>query len=153
MLRSISIPLVIREARKDDAEGIYELYSSLTPEDLYMRFFNFRRVTKEEIEKLLSSGDHVTLVAEVGGRIVGEATLYPDGEFSLVIHPEERGSGLGTRLAQEIVRRALEMGLKEVKFYTLPDNVPMIRIGRRLGFKLAYDQDEVVGVLELNHHS
>jgi N-acetylglutamate synthase and related acetyltransferases len=150
---SISIPLSIREARREDADGIYQLYSSLYPEDLYMRFFSFHRVTRGEIEELVKGGDHVTLVAEEGGKIVGEATLYKDGEFSLVVDPRERGAGLGTKLVQELVRKAKEMGLREVRFYTLPDNMPMIRIGRRLGFKLTFEEDEVLGVLKLDHHS
>ena len=153
MSESISLPLTIREATRGDIEGLYRLYQSLTPEDLYMRFFSFHRVSHEEIEQLFSRQDHITLLAEIDGEIVGEATLYDDGEFSVAVKPNQRRGGIGTELVAELIRRAKKMGISKVKFYTLPENYPMIRIGKKLGFKMEYDEDKVKGVLELGQGS
>ncbi len=144
------MPLTIREAERKDIEGVYQLYQSLTPEDLYMRFFTFHKVSHEEIEQLFSRQDHVTLLAEIDGRIVGEATLYEDGEFSVAVDPRERRGGIGTALVAELIKRGASSGMKKIKFYTLPENYPMIRIGKKLGFKLDFDEEQVKGVLELN---
>ncbi|AWS00251.1 GNAT family N-acetyltransferase [Metallosphaera hakonensis] len=150
MSESINVPLTIREAERKDIEGVYQLYQSLTPEDLYMRFFTFHKVSHEEIEQLFSRQDHVTLLAEIDGRIVGEATLYEDGEFSVAVDPRERRGGIGTALVAELIKRGASSGMKKIKFYTLPENYPMIRIGKKLGFKLDFDEEQVKGVLELN---
>ncbi|AEB94929.1 MAG: GNAT family N-acetyltransferase [Metallosphaera sp.] len=149
MAESINLPLVIREAKKGDIEGVYKLYQSLTPEDLYMRFFTFHRVSYEEIEQLFSRQDHVTLLAESDGEVIGEATLYDDGEFSVAVDPRQRRGGIGTALVSELIKRARSKTIKKIKFYTLPENYPMIRIGKKLGFKLEFHEDEVVGTLEI----
>ncbi|QKR00973.1 GNAT family N-acetyltransferase [Metallosphaera tengchongensis] len=146
----MSLPITIRESRKSDIEGVYRLYQSLSPEDLYMRFFTFHRVSHEEIEQLFSRQDHVTLLAESDGKIIGEATLYDDGEFSVVVDPHERRTGLGTSLVSGLIRKARELGLKTIFFYTLPENYPMIKIGKKLGFSLEYEEDQVKGTLNLN---
>ena len=72
-----------------------------------------------------------------------------DGEFSLVVDRKYRGLGIGTLLIKKLIEEAKKIGLKLIKFYTLPENVPMIKIGRKLGFKLRFSEDEVYGEIKL----
>ncbi|MEJ2779891.1 GNAT family N-acetyltransferase [Stygiolobus sp. CP850M] len=139
-----------RKAEEKDWEKILELYNSLSSEDLYLRFFSYHRLTPEEAKKIVSGGDHYTIVAESEGKIIGEGTLYNDGEFALVVHPNYRRIGIGTEIVKKLIEKAKEEKLCEVKFYTLPDNYPMIRIGKKLGFTISEDVDEVFGYLKLN---
>lgn len=139
----------LRRANKDDWEKIYKLYNSLSDEDLYLRFFHLYRISEEDAKKIASGDDHITYLAELDGEIIGEATLHMDGEFSLVVDRKYRGLGIGTLLIKKLIEEAKKIGLKVIKFYTLPENVPMIKIGRKLGFKLRFSEDEVYGEIKL----
>ncbi|AAK42924.1 GNAT family N-acetyltransferase [Saccharolobus solfataricus] len=139
----------IRKATKEDWEKIYQLYNSLSDEDLYLRFFHLYRITEEDAKKIASNEDHVTFLAEVDGKVVGEASLHKDGEFSLVVHRNYRTLGIGTLLVKTLIEEAKKSGLSTVKFYTLPENTPMIKIGRKLGFKMRFYEDEVYGEMRL----
>lgn len=140
--------LQIRKANFSDVEGIYNLYNSLSPDDLYMRFFSFKRLSEQDVVNLTKSSK-VTLIAVIDSEIVGEISLYEDGEFSLVVKPEHRRKGIGTMLVKSIIEEAKKLGMTKVKFYTLPDNIPMIKIGKKLGFTLRFSSDEVFGILSL----
>ncbi|MQL55777.1 GNAT family N-acetyltransferase [Acidianus ambivalens] len=140
--------LQIRKANFSDVEGIYNLYNSLSPDDLYMRFFSFTRLSEQDVVNLTKSSK-VTLIAVIDSEIVGEISLYEDGEFSLVVKPEHRRKGIGTMLVKSIIEEAKKLGMTKVKFYTLPDNIPMIKIGKKLGFTLRFSSDEVFGILSL----
>ncbi|MCY0883918.1 MAG: GNAT family N-acetyltransferase [Acidianus infernus] len=140
--------LQIRKANFSDVEGIYNLYNSLSPDDLYMRFFSFKRLSEQDIANLTKSSK-ATLIAVIDSEIVGEISLYEDGEFSLVVKPEHRRKGIGTMLVKSIIEEAKKLGMSKVKFYTLPDNIPMIKIGKKLGFTLRFSSDEVFGILSL----
>jgi ribosomal protein S18 acetylase RimI-like enzyme len=147
---SVSIGVTYRQANSEDWKGIYDLYSSLSQEDLYLRFFSFHKISEEEVKKLVSDfSDHTTVVAVINNLIVGEATIFSDGEFALVVHPSYRRQGIGTELVKRLIKIAKLKGICKVKFYTLPDNYPMIRIGKKLGFKIKEDEDEVIGLLNL----
>jgi len=147
---SVSIGVTYRQANSEDWKGIYDLYSSLSQEDLYLRFFSFHKISEEEVKKLVSDfSDHTTVVAVINNLIVGEATIFNDGEFALVVHPSYRRQGIGTELVKRLINIAELKGICKVKFYTLPDNYPMIRIGKKLGFKIKEDEDEVIGLLNL----
>ncbi|MBW9141591.1 MAG: GNAT family N-acetyltransferase [Candidatus Aramenus sp.] len=139
----------IRKAREEDWRKIYELYASLDEEDLYLRFFHFYRMSEEEAKELAKGKDHVTFLAEVDGKVVGEATLYNNGEFSLVVDRGYRGRGIGTLLVRRIIEEARAMGIKSVKFYTLSENYPMVALAKKLGFFLSFNEDEVKGELKL----
>lgn len=139
----------LRKADKDDWEKIYKLYNSLSDEDLYLRFFHLYRITEEDAKKIASGGDHITYLAEVDGKVVGEATLHMDGEFALVVDREYRNLGIGTMLVKQLIEEAKKLGLKVIKFYTLPENTPMIKIGKKLGFKIRVDEDEVYAEMNL----
>jgi ribosomal protein S18 acetylase RimI-like enzyme len=138
--------LRISKATPDDVEEVYKLYNSLSPDDLYMRFFSFRKVSKEEVKELIIKRALVMLIARLDGEVVGEISLYDDGEFSLVVSPAYRRNGIGTKLVESIIKEAKRLKMEKVKFYTLPDNIPMIKIGKRLGFYLKFSEDEVFGL-------
>src|SRR5690606_31087326 len=71
------------------------------------------------------------LVAEMGGEVVGYATigknrareLSQQGEiYELYILPEYQGLGLGTRLFQEARKRLSARGLRGLVIWVLEDN-------------------------------
>ncbi|MBP1358316.1 MAG: GNAT family N-acetyltransferase [Sulfolobus sp.] len=140
-----------REANINDWEQILKLYDSLSDEDLYLRFFTYHRLTEEEARKIADTRNHYTVVAEVDGKIIGEASLYSDGELAVVVVPEYRRFGIGTELVKRLIEYGKKAGMKSIKFYTLPENYPMIRIGKKLGFKIIEREDEVYAYLDLDN--
>lgn len=137
----------IRRATYDDYDKIYELYNSLSEQDLYLRYFHYYRPSLDELKNLVLQKDHITLVAEIDGKIVGEGSLYNDGEFSLVVASEYRKQSVGTEIVKALIQEAKNRKMKVVKFYTLPENIPMIKLGQKLNFKLDVDKEEVIGEL------
>jgi ribosomal protein S18 acetylase RimI-like enzyme len=142
--------ITLRKARIEDWNKIYELYCRLSDDDLYLRYFHLYRPTVEDAKKLTSEEDHVTVLVEYDGKVIGEGTLYNDGEFSLVVDPKFRKYGIGSTIVKSLIEEGMKMGLKKIKFYTLSENTAMIKLGRKLGFKLTNEEDEVYGELVLN---
>ena len=150
---SLTINVKYREAKSDDWENILKLYDSLSDEDLYLRFFTYHRLTEEEARRIADTRNHYTVVAEVDGRIIGEASLYSDGELAVVVAPDFRKYGIGTELVRRLIEYGKKYGMKTIKFYTLPENIPMIKIGKKLGFKIIEREDEVFAYLDLNNEN
>ncbi|MEW9491366.1 MAG: GNAT family N-acetyltransferase, partial [Candidatus Aramenus sulfurataquae] len=98
--------LRISKATPEDVEEVHKLYNSLSPDDLYMRFFSFRKVSREEVKELILKRVLVMLIARQDGEVVGEISLYEDGEFSLVVSPAYRRNGIGTKLVESIIEEA-----------------------------------------------
>ncbi len=138
--------VTLRRAKQEDWNKIYELYSTLSDDDLYLRYFHLYRPTVEDVRKLINEIDHITILAEYNEKIIGEGTLYNDGEFSLVVDPKFRRYGIGSIIVKSLIDEAKNMGLKKIKFY-------MIKLGRRLGFKLINNEDEVYGEMKLTIES
>lgn len=147
---SITLSINYRKAKPEDWKGILELYNSLSEDDLYLRFFTYHRLSEEEAKKIADTREHYTVIAEINGKIVGEASIYFDGEIAVVVHPDYRRMGIGTELVKRLIDFAKQNKIKKVKFYTLPENYPMIRIGRKLGFKVIEKEDEVFAYLDLD---
>jgi GNAT superfamily N-acetyltransferase len=143
ILSSTNAP-TIRRSSSDDSEGIMELYSSLSEDDLEFRFMNAHHLTREEAGRIADSGTRTTLVAINGESIIGEATLEGDGEISVVVAKKYREEGIGAKLLEGLVFEARVKRMKTVKFYCLPSNQRMIWLGTLLGFKLQshYDTED-----------
>lgn len=141
--------VTLRRAKEEDWNKIYELYSTLSDDDLYLRYFHLYRPTMDDVKKLTNEKDHVTILAEYNGKIIGEGTIYSDGEFSLVVDPKFRRYGIGSMIVESLIDEGKRIGLKKIKFFTLSENIPMMKLGKKLGFKLTTDEDEVYGELAL----
>lgn len=76
------------------------------------------------------------------GRIAGHAVLCPcgaSGEVAIFIHQDYRGRGLGRRLLTALIEEARRIGLRHVWGTTELDNLPMLRLALRLGFRTGQD--------------
>jgi ribosomal protein S18 acetylase RimI-like enzyme len=67
----------------------------------------------------------------------------------LYVSPSVRGSGLGMRLVEAILREAERIGYREMRLYTLPDMVAALSLYRRFGFEeiAPYYQSPVPGTV------
>ena len=92
--------------------------------------------------------DHVAWLASVDDRPVGIARsvrVAPcTGELAFEVVDAQQGRGIGSVLADAVTTTALARGVRRVRATVLPGNTASLRLLRRLGVCLAWDE----GVLE-----
>lgn len=103
--------ITIREAREEDVTAVRELFVwSYGPHYRYREFYD-----DYWLKKAIYSDNYLFLVACEGARVVGSASVYFDvgsytdlvGEFGrLVVHPDARRRGIGSKLMEARLRFA-----------------------------------------------
>jgi ribosomal protein S18 acetylase RimI-like enzyme len=129
--------LLIREIRVDDAGRLGEIQAAITkvPVD-----FDF----KDIIEGQLGRSENASYVAEIEDRVVGYMISYVVyGGYGLQksawiatlgVDPKYMGRGVGKRLAQKILDRYKEMGVKNIYTSVLWDSADVLSFFKTLGF-------------------
>ena len=136
--------VTLRPMVKEDEEKLKEFFASIPEED--------RWYLKEDVAdpKVIESWVHdlnydrvLPIVAEVGGKIVADATLHRRtfggckhvGKLRIVVAPEYRSKGLGTWMALDIVNMAMHSGLEKLVTEMVADKQQVAIDGvRQLGF-------------------
>ena len=137
--------LTIRPLQKEDKLPLAQFFQRLPEED---RFYLKENVTAPEvIQDWIERMDMervVPIVAVLNEDIVADATLHRSraparrhiGELRIVVAPEFRGRGLGSRLIQELIDLSRVLELEKV-FFELVDRreVDAIRAAVHAGFE------------------
>ena len=113
--------VVVREAAEEDARAIRDVFEAVYgPAYPYRDFYD-----TQWLKRSIFTDDVLTLVAEVGGQVVGTASIIYSagalsdlvGEFGrLAVHPDARGRGIGKTLMRhriEFAERRLHAGIIE----------------------------------------
>jgi len=136
--------VTIRPMVKEDARKLHAFFSRVPRED---RLFLRDDVSmRDVIESWASELDYervLPLVAEVGGNIVGDATLHQRkfgwtshvGKVRIVIDNDYRGKGLATRMIEELIAIAKKAGLEQLVVELMADQTAAIAAFKRLGFE------------------
>jgi len=109
------------------------------------------RLGRRQVRHLLTRAHAEAWVAEVGGRIVGDAVvLFRRGFdaarlYSLVVAPEARGHGVGAALLDAAERGAARRGCVSVRLEVREDNDAALRLYARHGYAS-------VGRVDLYYH-
>ncbi|MGD0921834.1 MAG: GNAT family N-acetyltransferase [Terriglobia bacterium] len=81
-----------------------------------------------------------SLLAAEGARIVAHAVLCPISseavEFTIFVHQDYRGRGLGTTLTRLALTFAADMGCAQVFLATELSNCPALRLYKKVGFEI-----------------
>ena len=114
----------LRQLRRDDEKDFHKLFLGIPePERMFIK----HRVTDFEVIRdwcrNIDYGRNLPLVALIGGKIIGDATLHQQlggwrrhiGRVSVLVHPEFRGRGLARALVGEIIDIARSAGLERVE--------------------------------------
>ncbi|MGO9614514.1 MAG: N-acetyltransferase family protein [Dissulfurispiraceae bacterium] len=138
--------VVFRTLRKEDEKGLQAFFSELP--------FRERACLKEDvadpkvIERWICNLDYdnlLPLIALDNGKIIGDATLHfnpigwtrHQGEVRLTTDLNYRERGLGTKLAQDIIQIASELGLELLSIEMSPELQEAFFLFEKLGFKEA----------------
>ncbi|HVN77345.1 MAG TPA: GNAT family N-acetyltransferase [Thermoanaerobaculaceae bacterium] len=136
--------VAIKPLDAEEASAVLKFYRSLPEED---RLFLRDDVTKPEwlrrFVARIESGEIVSLVAEAGGKIVGEGTLYRAqhgwtkhvAELRIAVAPTLRRGGLGSTLARELVKIATRTGVEKMVIQVVENQVGARKMFRKLGFR------------------
>jgi len=161
--------VTIRPLHKGDETALSEFFKDLPLKE--------RACLKEDvadpkvIEKWIYNLDYdsvLPVIADNNGKIIGDATLHfnpvgwtrHQGEIRLTTDVNYRGKGLGTRLAQDIIDIAKELGLEQLSIEMAPELQEAFYLFEKLGFKreavlkgfiVDFDGNETDLVLMIKH--
>ena len=134
----------LRPMGREDGPRLLEFFRRLSPED---RQFLKDDVTRQDIIETWVRGlnyDRVLpILAEVEGRVVGDATLHRQaygwmrhvGEIRVVTDAYFRRRGLASAMAREIFYVALQAGLDKMVAEMGVDQIAAIKVFQKLGFQ------------------
>ena len=140
--------VTIRSISAADLALEQEFVEGLSPRTGYQRLMSVRRPSMEELRRLTDI-DHereLALIATtpVQGRErqIGVARYVKDSapgdaEFAIVLSDDWQGRGLGTQLLGSLLAAAKSDGLRRLVGTTMSDNDGMLKLARKLGFRLA----------------
>ena len=136
--------LRIRSAAAGDADAICRIYNQGI-RDRVATLETEERTPEERTQWLGARGPrHPVLVAEADGGVVGWASLnvfnarraYDHvADLSLYVEREWRGRGVGRRLLDALVARAIELGYHKLVLAAFPWNAAGMRAYGRAGFR------------------
>lgn len=128
--------LCLRNYRASDASAVSQLIRQV-----YGDYYAHPHVyLPHMISQNHSSSRWHSLVAEVGGQILGHATLFRQtasrsAELALtVVHPQSRGQNIATRLSQQLLTHAQALGCHAVSIKQVTHHPYTQRMALKLGF-------------------
>jgi acetyltransferase len=156
---AMGVDIFIRPIRPEDAGPLNDLFESLSPRSIYLRFFTpLKRLPRHMLARFtqIDYDREIALVAVPGAdpdsemlgvaRVIRERTPQK-AEFSVVVQDAWQGKGIGAALLKQCLKIARSRGVIEVWGTVLAENTQMLALGRSLGFKLS--RDPGVGEYEL----
>jgi len=127
--------IMLRPIRPEDERELTALYSRLSPETAYQRFFSVMARLPPDWARILANVDYDKRMAIVavapGSQLIGVARYdYDDAakeaEIALVVQDGWQGKGLGTILLRELLAYAATKGIHRFRAYVLGDNRRML---------------------------
>jgi acyl-CoA hydrolase/RimJ/RimL family protein N-acetyltransferase len=140
--------VTIRPAKPVDERRIQEHYYKLDKSDIFKRFFHEKTNFSASDMESKSQIDYIkdlTLIGVVGeagfDRVVAvaEYLLLLDNnmaEVAFTVAKDFRGKGLGGIFLQKLAEAAREHGISGLVAYTAPQNQAMIRLFKKLPYKI-----------------
>ena len=153
--------VLVRTMDKGDQDRLLELFKGVPEgERVFLREEMARPEAIAVRMRALERGRLIALIAEAGGRIVGEATLqrrpahwlHHVAEVHVVVDPAYRRVGLAHNLLYELFDLAREEGIETLLAEMMSEQVAAISLFERLGFRREATFRELVKDLHGNRH-
>jgi predicted N-acetyltransferase YhbS len=129
--------LIIRNLEIGDSEDISRIQESITKEPSTI---DYHKIIQEEVKK----DNSVNFVAEIDGKLVGFIITYIlYGGFGLEksawiglfgVEPKYMGSGIGKRMAKEVLDELTKMNIKNIFTSVKWDSLDLLSFFKSLGF-------------------
>jgi acyl-CoA synthetase (NDP forming)/GNAT superfamily N-acetyltransferase len=147
--------ITIRPATPGDYEAVKQLHDSMSPDNLYLRFFSMSRQAGEQEARRVCRPDgesHGALLGFLGDELVGVASYEPGSdpetaEVAFAVADDMHGRGVATLLLEHLVSLARERGVQAFTASTLPENTAMLRVFADAGLGVRRRLED--GVIEL----
>tara|TARA_R100000322_G_scaffold66226_2_gene41391 strand:+ start:4279 stop:7029 length:2751 start_codon:yes stop_codon:yes gene_type:complete len=149
--------IIIRPVRAEDEPAHIEFHERQSPDSIRYRFFQYRKqFTHNDVAQMvqIDYDREMAFVANATREDGSEETLgtvrvWTDAdnlqcEFAVMVHDECKGEGLGVLLMQKMIDYCRQRGTVEMIGNVLPDNQPMLKLARKLGFHTKYNPEEEV---------
>jgi acetyltransferase len=142
------LDIFIRPIRPEDAGLLTGLFESLSPRSVYLRFFTpVKRLPYHLLARFtqIDYDREIALVAmpgsDPGGDMLGVARVIMErnpkrAEFSIVVRDASQGKGIGAALLKHCLMIAHARGVAEIWGTVLAENIQMLALGRKFGFRL-----------------
>ena len=151
--------LTVREITIDDIERLRRMFTRLSPDSVYRRFFSPIHEPSRSALLWLTSVDHAhrdAIVALDGDEIVAVAR-YDEragtnrAEIAVTVEDAWQRLGVGRRLTKRLAMRAAEQGIESFEAVVQPDNRPALGLLRKLSPDAAvrFDQGEYAATMSL----
>jgi RimJ/RimL family protein N-acetyltransferase len=130
----------LRLLEPGDRGAVLEIFAGLGPRSRELRFLTPKpRLTSADLRQLteVDQYDHVAVLAVSHGRPIGVARFVrepenPDSaDVAVAVVDDWQDRGVGTMLTAELVRRALEVGVRRFTMAMAPDNEAAVRLLHR----------------------
>ncbi|MDR3619361.1 MAG: GNAT family N-acetyltransferase [Paludisphaera borealis] len=158
--------VMIRPIRPEDEPLMVAFHATLSERSVSFRYFHAMkystRVAHERLTRIcFNDYDRETaLVADFRDPETGERKILGVGrlskvrggseaEFALLVSDQFQGRGLGTELLRRVVQVGRDEHLARIVGDVLPENLEMLRVCEKLGFRLTRQLDEPVVRAEL----
>ena len=131
---------LVREATEADVEAMLDVYEAVAAEGRWIGGEQPVDRARRRAGRLtrMRTGEHLALVAEVDGRIVGELgveIVHGRGDLGMEIISDYRGTGIGSALMTRAIEWARAQGLAKLSLEVWPHNARAIALYEKFGFQ------------------
>ncbi len=149
----------IRPAGPADLDAVQAMHEAMSPDNLYLRFFNFSRLAAETEARRICREPrpgHVALLALLAGEVAGcasyDATEGPAGpepvaEVAFAVADRMHHRGIATLLLEHLVSYARSHQITVFTAQTLSENTPMLKVFADAGLPVQRHYED--GVMEM----
>lgn len=157
--------VTIRPIVLADAPRLQHLFTTLSPESIYRRFFAQRRQLSDAEARELATVDYRTSLAlgatldDAPDALVGVARFAPTDEragaveMAIIVGDAYQGHGIGRRLFAELARVARQGGHRWMLVETQADNQPMIDLAEHAGYSTERETSDAFAQIWLDLQS
>jgi len=150
--------LLLRPIKPEDEPMIAEMLATMGEESLRSRFFEgVPQFTHDRLVRFANNDyeREIAMIAELAEpghkRIIGVGRLIGDpergaGEFTVLVHDEFQGRGLGFKLVDLLIGIAEEKGFAQIAGSFTEDNERMRELTDALGFRVDSTDEGIVSV-------
>jgi ribosomal protein S18 acetylase RimI-like enzyme len=135
------IDFEIRQARDDDSDELFALYSIVVEEG--SAFPAAHPARREEFERTWLRDKTIVLVARAGDRLAGSYHLMPNftgraahiGNAGYMVHPDFRRQGIGRALVEHSIAEGPRHGFDALMFNLVFESNPARHLYEGFGFQ------------------